>query len=72
MDQRFMRNAVRVADPPGDFTEVGAPRWKQRALYDALKELIALNTPEVSLVRLATVDVAAGVELVTLWKDALP
>lgn len=52
-----------AADPPGDFTRVGAPRWKQRALYDAMKDLIALKTPEVSLVRLATVDVVAGVKL---------
>jgi len=52
-----------AADPPGAFTRVGAPRWKQRALYDAMKDLIALKTPEVSLVRLATVDVVAGVKL---------
>ena len=52
-----------AADPPGDFTRVGAPRWKQRALYDAMKDLIALKTPEMSLVRLATVDVVAGVKL---------
>ena len=24
------------ADPPGTFGVVGAPRWKQRALYDAM------------------------------------
>jgi hypothetical protein len=52
-----------AADPPGNFTRVGAPRWKQRALYDAMKDLIALNAPEVSLIRLATVDVVAGVKL---------
>lgn len=26
---------------PGDFTGVGAPRWRQRAFYDALKDALA-------------------------------
>ena len=27
-------------DPPGDFTGVGAPRWRQRAFYDAVKDVL--------------------------------
>ncbi|WP_051549447.1 DUF7255 family protein [Nocardioides sp. URHA0032] len=28
------------ASPPGDFTGVGAPRWRQRAFYDAVKDTL--------------------------------
>lgn len=27
-------------DAPGDFTGVGAPRWRQRAFYDAVKDVL--------------------------------
>lgn len=44
------------ADPPGTFGSVGAPRWKQRALYDAMKDIACLDSAGLQLVRLATVD----------------
>lgn len=28
------------AGPPGDFTGVGAPRWRQRAFYDSVKDVL--------------------------------
>jgi hypothetical protein len=30
-----------AASPPGDFTGVGSPRWRQRAFYDAFKDVLA-------------------------------
>lgn len=27
-------------NPPGEFTGVGAPRWRQRAFYDAVKDML--------------------------------
>ncbi len=38
-----------VPDPPGTFAARGAPRWKQRALYDAMKDAAALGTSESGL-----------------------
>lgn len=51
------------ADPPGTFTSGGAPRWKQRALYDAMKDAAAHEMSSTRVARLATVDVVAGVRL---------
>jgi hypothetical protein len=51
------------ADPPGAFLPVGAPRWKQRALYDAMKDIWALEGQHFQLARLATVDVIAVIRL---------
>lgn len=51
------------ADPPGHFGPHGAPRWKQRALYDAVKDLWSLWNDTVSLARVATHDVVADVPL---------
>lgn len=53
------------ADPPGTFHRGGAPRWKQRALYDALKDAVALAGTTVTLARVAIYDVVDGVELHT-------
>lgn len=47
---------------PGDLSGAGAPRWKQRALYDAIKDAAAA-VGAVRLARVATVDVVAGVPL---------
>jgi hypothetical protein len=52
-----------AADPPGIFTSSGGPRWKQRALYDAMKDAWALDAHDSRLARLATVDVINGVRL---------
>ena len=42
---------------------MGAPRWKQRALYDAMKDAAALTGAGMRLARLATVDVVADAKL---------
>lgn len=47
---------------PGDLSGAGAPRWKQRALYDAIKDAAAA-VGAVRLARVATVDMVAGVPL---------
>jgi hypothetical protein len=52
-----------AADPPGTFVPVGAPRWKQRALYDAMKDIWTLGDRHLQLARLATVDVMGGTRL---------
>ncbi len=57
-----------TADPPGMFGTRGAPRWKQRALCEAMKDAVALDHSEMRVARLATVDrvghgdLAAGLE----------
>jgi hypothetical protein len=40
--------------PEGDFDRGGAPRWKQRALYDALKDTVVLLDGAPALARVAT------------------
>ncbi|MFT4164673.1 MAG: hypothetical protein QM650_05480 [Microlunatus sp.] len=50
------------ADPDGVFGEHGAPRWKQRALYDAMKDAAAASGV-VRLARLSIYDRVAGVRL---------
>jgi hypothetical protein len=47
---------------PGELAGGGAPRWKQRALYDAIKDAAA-SAGSVQLARVATVDVVAGAQL---------
>lgn len=51
------------ADPPGMFPSAGASRWKQRALYDAMKDAVALDHPEIRVARLAIVDCLGRVDL---------
>jgi hypothetical protein len=50
------------ADPGGVFGEFGAPRWKQRALYDAMKDIFAA-TGEVRLARVSIYDSIDGIAL---------
>jgi hypothetical protein len=50
------------ADPDGVFGGYGAPRWKQRALYDAMKDAAAA----VGQVRLARISIYDTVEDVVL------
>lgn len=52
-----------LADPPARFSSVGAPRWKQRALYDAMNDIVGLARAQIQLARLATVDVIGGTRL---------
>lgn len=51
-----------AADLPGEFGISGAPRWKQRALYDAMKDVSAHSTGT-KLARLSVHDVVNGVRL---------
>lgn len=45
---------------PGDiYSDAGAPRWKQRALYDAVKDAIAAHT-DVKVARLSVHDLVSG------------
>lgn len=55
-------SSVRMFGPPGPQRELdgaGSPRWKQRALYDAMRDVAALNGAA-RLVRLAVYDVVGG------------
>ncbi len=56
-----------TASAPGDFSGVGSPRWRQRAFYDAVKDLL----PGIRLARIAVFDVVDGrsVEAVLRSKD---
>lgn len=49
-------------DPEGVFTTYGAPRWKQRALYDAMKDAAAASG-QVRLARVSIYDEVDGVRL---------
>jgi hypothetical protein len=42
--------------PPGALDNIGFPRWKQRALYDAVKDVAALHSPTLRLCRLSIWD----------------
>jgi hypothetical protein len=42
-------------DAPG-----GAPRWKQRAIYDAMKDAVAASTADVRVARLSVWDEVSG------------
>lgn len=44
-----------AADAPGVFEPSGSPRWKQRALYDAMRDVLAA-TGQVRLARVAVWD----------------
>lgn len=52
-----------ASDPPAQFHSNGAPRWKQRALYDAIKDAAALSNESMHLVRLSTHDLVGGIRL---------
>jgi hypothetical protein len=41
----------------------GAPRWKQRALYDAVKDITASSAGAIRLARLSVWDIVGGVRL---------
>jgi hypothetical protein len=49
--------------PTGDLSSEGAPRWKQRALYDAIKDMMPTNDRKVSIARLSIYDDIDGVIL---------
>lgn len=49
--------------PPRDLDGPGSPRWKQRALYDAMRDIAAVSGFGIRLVRLATYDTVGSVQL---------
>ncbi|MGS2811526.1 DUF7255 family protein [Nocardia sp. MW-W600-9] len=49
--------------PVGDLNSAGAPRWKQRALYDTVKDLTATQTATMRLARVSVWDRVDGVLL---------
>lgn len=50
------------------FTGNGGPRWKQRALYVAVRDAIALHTEGIGLIRVSIYDKIDGVPLGRLLK----
>jgi len=48
------------ADPPGVLGKNGSPRWKQRALYDAVKDACAVHRRGISLARVSLHDEIGG------------
>lgn len=57
-----------TASPKRDFTGNGGPRWKQRALYDAVRDAVALHTDGIGLIRISVYDKIDGVPLRKLLK----
>ena len=60
------------ADTPGVFTGHGSPRWKQRALYDAMKDGYAASRRELRVARLSVHDDIAGTLLGTALEEEAP
>ena len=52
-----------AADASGIVGPSGAPRWKQRALYDLIEDVAALRDASLRLVRLSTYDSIEGVTI---------
>jgi hypothetical protein len=57
---------------PGELDGEGAPRWKQRALYDALKDTVAVWGRGVRLARVATYDRVGGLLLGAMLDGVSP
>lgn len=51
------------SDPAKTFTNLGSSRWKQRALYDSVKDAYAIYTSGASLVRISIHDEVDGVNV---------
>lgn len=49
-----------VADPPRVFDQNGSPRWKQRALYDAVKDAYAIHGQQITMARVSIHDEIGG------------
>ncbi len=52
-----------AAGPAGNLGSRGAPRWKQRALYDAIKDAYALSHQECGVARVSVYDQISGTTL---------
>jgi hypothetical protein len=57
---RPTENMFGQAAPAGDLEGSGSPRWKQRALYDAVKDAYALHEVGISLARISLHDEIGG------------
>lgn len=72
VDRRFWTGPAEkqfgAASPKRDFTGNGGPRWKQRALYDAVRDAVALHTDGIGLIRVSIYDVIDGMPLGKLLK----
>jgi hypothetical protein len=72
VDRRFWTGTAEkqfgTASPKRDFTGNGGPRWKQRALYDAVRDAVALHTDGIGLIRVSIYDEINGVPLGKLLK----
>lgn len=62
-------NMFGIGDPRGAFTSGGSPRWKQRALYDAVKDAFAVHGDRHRLARISIHDVISGVSVNDLLLD---
>lgn len=51
------------SDPAKTFAKLGSSRWKQRALYDSVKDAYAIHTQGASLVRISIHDEIDGVNV---------
>lgn len=51
------------SDAPGVFSEKGSSRWKQRALYDAVRDAHARFTPGLTLARVSIHDEIGGLSV---------
>lgn len=59
------------ADPPGEFALHGSPRWKQRALYDGMRDALA-SVGGVRLTRLSIYDRLGDTSLGAVLDDRAP
>ena len=50
------------SDSEGVLGDLGSSRWKQRAIYDAVKDAHALNSPGVALARVSIHDEIGGAQ----------
>lgn len=60
------------SDPEGVLGELGPSRWKQRAIYDAIKDAYALYTPGVSLARVSIHDEIGGLNVNMATRKEIP
>jgi|GEM_PF-835582 len=60
------------SDPEGILGELGPSRWKQRAIYDAIRDAYALYTPGVSLARVSIHDEIGGLNVNTATRKEIP
>lgn len=58
--------------PAGDLDGAGSPRWKQRALYDALKDTVPLVDRGLHLARVSTYDRLSGVSVGSMLDGLAP